>query len=76
MDMTTRVPRRAAAFRRIGWLAVAAMTTLALVGPAAGPAGAAAVKPAAAVAFAPAAAGDEACNNCPQWRPQPGLMSG
>ncbi len=35
---TSRARRRATTFRRVGWLAVAAMTTLALVGPAAGPA--------------------------------------
>jgi hypothetical protein len=38
MDTNSRARRRATTFRRIGWLAVAAMTTLALVGPAAGPA--------------------------------------
>jgi hypothetical protein len=37
--------RRATTFRRVGWLAVAAMATLALVGPAAGPAAAASVQP-------------------------------
>jgi len=34
---TSRARRRATLFRRFGWLAVAGMTTLALVGPAAGP---------------------------------------
>ena len=41
METTSRARRRATTFRRIGWLAVAAMTTLALVGPAAGPVAAA-----------------------------------
>ena len=38
METTSRARRRATTFRRIGWLAVAAMATLGLVGPAAGPA--------------------------------------
>jgi hypothetical protein len=45
METTSRARRRATTFRRIGWLAVAAMTTLALVGPAAGPVAAATVPP-------------------------------
>ena len=41
----SRARRRASTFRRFGWLAVAAMATLALVGPAAGPVAAASVTP-------------------------------
>ncbi len=45
MKTPTTARRRASTFRRVGWLAVAAMATLALVGPAAGPVGAASVTP-------------------------------
>ena len=38
MDTGTGARHRANAFRRVGWLTIAAMTTLALVGPATGPA--------------------------------------
>ena len=38
METASRARRRATTFRRVGWLAVAALTTLALVGPATGPA--------------------------------------
>ena len=39
-ERTTLTHRRTSLFRRVGWLAVAALATLALVGPAAGPVGA------------------------------------
>jgi hypothetical protein len=45
MNTTNRARRRATTFRRVGWLAVAAMATLALVGPAAGPVAGASVPP-------------------------------
>ena len=45
MNAPPMARRRASTFRRVGWLAVAAMTTLALVGPAAGPVAGASVAP-------------------------------